>query len=241
MLRKSILLGLVSLLLLGGLAACGDAPTDTPVPPTATPVPTPVPTVTPVPPTAAPAPTSSFSLATTAASSASSATSAPPLVPPPPGASPVTVDTSAVGLLLQAAGVPAGTSNTLQINIYASNDDPDTLAANYSKTLQAANFAPLSIIPGLGSNMLNKQGQQYIGLLTKGDTQALVALQPYTDDFVKQLSSMGIPADVLKSVTDQVTGKKTVAISVSGTGLLQAFAGAFLSGGGGQATPTPTK
>lgn len=237
--KKSILLGLVSLLLLSGLMACGDAPTNTPTPPTATPVPTAVPTTAPAPlPTVAPAPTSSFSSGTPLPTGAS-VPAVPPVVPPPPGATPVTIDTSAVGLLLQAAGVPAGTTSALQINIYASNDDPDTLAASYTKTLTAANFATIPFIPGLGANVLNKQGQQYIGLLLKGDTQALVALQPYTEDFVKQISAAGVPADVLKSVTDQVAGKKTVAISVSGTGLLQAFAGAFL--GGGSATPTPTK
>lgn len=237
MLKKSMLLGLVSLLLLAGLAACGDAPTNTPTPPTATAVPTPIEMLVPTPslapsPTANPAP-SGITTATTPA--------APPVVPAPPGATPITIDTSVLGLLLQSAGIPAGSTGALQINLYASNDDLDTFAANYSRTLQAASFTPLSIIPGLaGSTLLNKQGQQYLGLLSRNDTQAIVAIQPYTDDFIKQAASAGIPADILKTVTDQIAGKKTVAIAVSGTGLLQAFTSAFMSGGA-QPTPSPTK
>lgn len=228
MFRKRLLLGLVSLCLFAGLAACGEAPSVTSTPaPTATPLPTPVPTVAPTP----------TVLAVNPAPSGPTTSGEPPVVPPPTNATQINIDVSTLSGLLQAAGIPANATSAWQLNLYASNDDLDTFAAAYSKTLQAANFKPLSIIPGLGgSTLLNKQGQQYLGLLSRDDTQALVAIQPYSEDFIKQAASAGIPAEVLKSVTDQLTGKKTVAISVSGTGLLQAFASTFISG----SPPTPT-
>ncbi len=228
-----MLVGLVSLLLLSGLAACGDAPTSTPTA-TATPAPTLAPTVAPTL-TLAPSPTTA-----NPAPAIITVQAAPPVVPAPADAIPITIDTTVLSILLQSVGIPATSTGALQINLYASNDDLDTFAANYTKTLQSSSFKPLSIIPGLsGSTLLNKQGQQYFGLLSREDTQALVAIQPYTDNFIKQAASAGIPADVLKSITDQIAGKKTVAIAVSGSGLLQAFTSAFMSGP--PPTPAPTK
>jgi hypothetical protein len=227
MLKRTILAGLVSLFLTASLVACGDSPTATP-----TPTPTPLPTATPLPtPTLAPSPT--------AISLPSQGTpSTPPIVPAPPNATPVTIDTTALGSLLQSLGVPASGTNPLQINIYASNDDPDTLAASYSAALKTAGFQPFSVLFG-GTALLTKQGQQYIGLLTMGDTQAIVALEPYSDDLVKQIASAGIPADVIQSVTSQIAGKKTVVVTVSGTGILQAFVSSFLGGSSSSATATP--
>jgi hypothetical protein len=230
MFRKRFLMGLVSLLLLSGLAACGEAPTSTPVP-----TPTPLPTAT-----AAPTPTSP-AVNPAPAGLTPAASGETPVVPAPPEAARIALDVSALSMLLQAAGIPATGASALQINLYASNDDLDTFAAAYSKTLQAANFKPLSIIPGLGgATLLNKQGQQYLGLLTRDDTQALVAVQPYSEDFIKQAASAGIPADVLKSVTDQLNGKKSVAVAVSGSGLLQAFTSVFISGSSPTPSPAPS-
>ncbi len=67
--KFSGLLLIVSLLLAGLLVACGDKPTETPVPPTATPAPTPtpVPTATPVPPTPTPEPPNATGIAKAAA------------------------------------------------------------------------------------------------------------------------------------------------------------------------------
>ncbi len=232
MLKRIILTGLVSLLLLGMLAACGEPPTDTPTP-TATPTPTPVPTATTAPtPTLAPGPTA-IALPT-------AAPSAPPFVPAPSGATPITIDTSALSILLQSFGVPVGGASALQINIYASNDDADTLAKSYSQTLKTAGFQAFSLLFG-GSDLLSKQGQQYLGLLTMNDTQAMVAVQPVTADFINQAASAGIPADVIKNISDQLAGKKTAVITVSGTGILQSVIGNFLGGSSATATPAPTK
>lgn len=229
MLKRTILAGLVSLVLTALLVACGDSPTAIPtatptLPPTATPAPTP---------TLAPSPT-----AISLPSQGTPSTSTPPVVPAPASATPVTIDTTALGLLLQSLGVPSSGTTPLQINIYASNDDLDTLATNYSTTLKTAGFQPFSVLFG-GSALLTKQGQQYIGLLNMGDTQAVVALEPYSDDLIKQITSAGVPADVIQNVTSQIAGKKTVVITVSGTGILQAFMSSFLGGSSSSATATP--
>jgi hypothetical protein len=228
MLKRIILTGLVSLFLTGMLAACGDSPTAVPTP-TATPVPT-----------ATTAPTPTLAPSPTAIALPTAAPTAPPFVPAPSSATPIVIDTSAISILLQSFGVPVGGPSALQINLYASNDDPDTLATSYSQTLITAGFQPFSLLFG-GSALLTKQGQQYLGLLTMGDTQALVAIQPITADFINQAASAGIPADVIKSVSDQLAGKKTAAITVSGTGILQSFIGNFLGGSSATATPAPTK
>lgn len=228
MLKRTIFTILAGLLLLGLLAACGDTATATPLPtatpqPTATTAPTATPTLTPSP---------------TAASTQASAASAPPVVPAPSGATPIVIDTSAIGVLLQSFGVSANGPSNLQINIYGSNDAADTLATSYAQTLKTAGFQPFSLLFG-GADLFSKQGQQYLGLLNMGNTQAVVLLAPATADLINQATSAGVPADAVKVISDQLAGKKTVVMTVAGTGFLQNLIGNFL--GGSSPTATPTK
>ncbi len=225
---RRTMLGLAGILLAIGLVACGEAPTATPVP-----TPTPQPS-----PTAAATATARPTVAGTVQPGAGTAVvSTGGGLPVPAGAALIQIDSATVETLLKAASLPPDLARSVKFSLYASDDGADKAADDYNKLLTGAGY--VSSIPGLGGTFI-KQGEQYFGFLSQSDNEALVVVQPLTADFTNAAGAAGIAADIVKNVTAQLQGKKSVIIAISGKGLLQIFSGgANLRSS--STTPTPTR
>lgn len=197
--------------------------------------------------TAATTSTTAVAGATTAATiSAAGTGSTTGAIIPPPGATQVKLDDTATQALLATIPLPGDLTKNAKLLVYASDDDADKLSTSYGTLLTSAGYKPA--IPGT-TGAFNKQGDSYAGIISNGDNDLIISMTAITGSFATGSGSSTLPADVVKSIDDQVKGKKTGIIVISGKGLIQALFNAAAAGAaaspaaGAGATPagTPTK
>lgn len=199
------------------LAACGSSDSPTPLPtPTTAPSPTPLPSPTPAPTAAAASPvTTTLAITNTTQ---------------------VPIDNSLVQTL--AKNLP-GVNNPVA-DLYVSDDSAATLANNADATLVAQGYT--FAIPG--SAKPTQLGGAYIGVYSKtGSPDVVIAAADIPSNpanLAQQFNFPGITPDLVQKYADQLKGKKSALVVISGPGLLQALFSALASGAAGSTGSTDT-
>ena len=194
--------------LMYALVACSEDPTS--VPPTATKPPTPPATATasPIPPTRTPTPTSA---PTATATPLSDAAKLPTLV----NATEVKVNTefAAATLATFTGSIPGA-----RLTLYASDQDPDTFAADTNNAFVQAGWQ--FAVPGLTKP--GNQGNSIVGLYAKSQQpDALISVGALPQDQPSLIAGLvpNLSEATIQQFVAQVRGKKSLLLVVTAPGL----------------------
>jgi hypothetical protein len=221
------IVSLLVILLLPGLAACGDnTPTTAPVAPTTAPAVTTaaaavattvVSTTAALATTAAPI-TTTAAPATTAAASVGTASA--PLKLNLEGATEVTIDPTLAGIL-KGASVPGGSAvSDLALTLYSSDNDPVKLAETTDTALTAAGYK-FTDLEGKNNTKLTVQGEDAIGVYLKSGAPDYYIITTGAPSLAASSAPPGANAADYQKLIDQFKTKKSVLLALSGTNLYQ--------------------
>ncbi|MDB5082769.1 MAG: hypothetical protein JWP00_4693 [Chloroflexi bacterium] len=230
------IVSLLVILLLPGLAACGDnTPTTAPVAPTTAPAVTTAAaavattvvsttaalatTAAPVAPATTAAPiTTTAAPATTAAASVGTASA--PLKLNLEGATEVTIDPTLAGIL-KGASVPGGSAvSDLALTLYSSDNDPVKLAETTDSALTAAGYK-FTDLEGKNNTKLTVQGEDAIGVYLKSGAPDYYIITTGAPSLAASSAPPGANAADYQKLIDQFKTKKSVLLALSGTNLYQ--------------------
>lgn len=225
------LLGLLALIIMTALAACGESNTPTTV------------ATAPSPEVATTAPSGTTVAVTSGTNTGGSFSNNKFNLP---GLTPVTLDPTLEKVLKDYLSLSNSNIPDLGLFIYTSNDEPAILGENADKTLTTAGYAFHDVRGGNNTAFVTKDNDG-VGAYTKSGAADIIVeardSKALTD--IKD-NPPGVSPEVYQKMIDQVKDKKSVLITLTGTNLYQAIVEAqknspVRSGPNLTPTPAPTK